>query len=341
VNRDGVVRVGVVGLGYWGPNLARNFAGMPGADLRWCSDLSPARRERLAPQFPSARFTDRLEDLLEDPDLDAVVLATSVPTHFELARRALEAGKHVFVEKPLAQSAAEARELAALAESTGRTLMVGHLLRFHPGVIKLRELIESGELGDVYYLYGNRQNLGKVRSDENALWSLGAHDISVLLYLLGQQPLELSARGECYLQEGVEDVVFCHLRFPGGQIGHLHLSWLDPHKMRKMTVVGSDKMAVFDDMETDRKVTIYDKGAYRRQYESYGEYISVRFGDIHVPRISNEEPLRIECRHFLDAVSNGSPPAAGPSDGVAVVEVLEGLQRSLERGGETVALEHR
>ncbi len=334
------VRVGVVGLGYWGPNLARNFDRLAESELRWCCDLSPALLDRARPAFPHTRFTDRLDDLLDDPDLDAVVLATAVPTHYPLARRALEAGKHVFVEKPMAQAAHEAHELAELARAGDRVLMVGHLLRFHPGVVKVRELIEAGELGDLLYAYGNRQNLGKVRSDENALWSLGAHDISVLLYLLGDRPTEVSARGESYLQHGVQDVVFCTLRFPGGQLGHLHLSWLDPHKMRKMTVVGSEKMVVFDDMETDRKVTVYDKGAYRNpSYHNYGEYISVRFGDIHIPRISNEEPLRIECRHFAEAVADGREPAAGPDEGVAVVEVLEALERSLQAGGETVALE--
>jgi len=334
------VSVGVVGLGYWGPNLARNFDRLPGCELRWCCDLSEELRERHAPAFRRTRFTADLDDLLGDDELDAVVLATSVPTHAALARRALETGKHVFVEKPLAQSAADARALADIAAETGRVLMVGHLLRFHPGVVKLRELVDQGELGDVLYAYGNRQNLGKVRRDENALWSLGAHDVSVLLYLLDGRPTDLSARGESYLQPGVEDVVFCTLRFPGGQLGHLHLSWLDPHKMRRMTVVGSEKMVVFDDMETDRKVTIYDKGATRNpQYASYGEYISVRFGDIHIPRISNEEPLRVECRHFVDAVRSGSVTAAGPDEGVAVVEVLEGLERSLRAGGETVRLD--
>jgi predicted dehydrogenase len=340
VNDAAPVRVGLVGLGYWGPNLARNFDRLPGAELRWCCDRSEEALHRHRPHFPSARFTDRLDDLLADPDTDAIVLATSVPTHYALARQALEAGKHALVEKPLAQSAEEARDLRDIARREGRVLMVGHLLRFHPGVRKLRELIESGQLGEIFYAYGNRQNLGKVRSDENALWSLGAHDISVLLYLLGSRPVEVSARGACYLQPTVQDVVFCHLRFETGQLGNLHLSWLDPHKMRRMTVVGSEKMAVFDDMETDRKVTVYDKGAHvNPQYRSYGEYISVRFGDIHIPRISNEEPLRIECRHFVEAVRTGSEPAAGPDEGVAVVEVLEALERSLQAGGETVALE--
>ncbi|HET6848564.1 MAG TPA: Gfo/Idh/MocA family oxidoreductase [Gaiellales bacterium] len=330
------VRIGVVGLGYWGPNLARNFSQLPEADLVWCCDADEERRERVAAQFPKARLTARYEDLLEDEQLDAVVVATPVPTHHALAREALLAGKHVFVEKPLAWTAADARDLDALSNETGRTLMVGHLLRFHPGVVKLRHLIDSGELGDVLYVYGNRQNLGVIREDENALWSLGVHDISVVLYLLGGRPVEVSARGESYVRPGVEDVVFGYLKLATGQVGHLHMSWLDPHKMRKMTVVGSKRMAVFDDMEAERKVTVYDKGPM----EIAPGKITTHTGDITIPAISREEPLRIECRAFIDAVREGGHdhPANG-AEGVAVVEVLQGMQRSLEEGGATVALE--
>jgi predicted dehydrogenase len=214
--------------------------------------------------------------------------------------------------------------------------MVGHLLRFHPAVVKLRELIESGELGDVLYVYGNRQNLGVIREDENALWSLGVHDISVVLYLLGGRPVEVSARGECYLRPGVEDVVFGYLKLASGQVGHLHLSWLDPHKMRKMTVVGSKRMAVFDDMEADRKVTVYDKGPV---LTAPGK-ISTHTGDITSPAVSREEPLRIECQAFVEAVRSGDPVhPANAAEGVAVVEVLEAMQRSLEQGGAAVTLE--
>ena len=330
------LRVGVVGLGYWGPNLARNFAQLPGAELVWCCDADAERQGRFAAQFPDTRMTGRFDDLIEDEALDAVVVATPVPSHHALARRALLAGKHAFVEKPLAWTVAEARELEALAAERSRIVMVGHLLRFHPAVVKLRELIDSGELGDVLYVYGNRQNLGVIREDENALWSLGVHDISVVLYLLGGRPLEVSARGECYLRPGVEDVVFGYLKLASGQVGHLHLSWLDPHKMRKMTVVGSKRMAVFDDMEADRKVTVYDKGPV---LIAPGK-ISTHTGDITSPAVSREEPLRIECQAFLDAVRSGDPGhPANAAEGVAVVEVLEAMQRSLEQGGAPVTLE--
>jgi predicted dehydrogenase len=240
----------------------------------------------------------------------------------------LAAGKHCFVEKPLAQSVAEAETVAEAAERAGRVLMVGHLLEYHPGVEKLKEIADAGELGDIHYVYSNRLNLGKLRADENALWSLGAHDVAVILRLAGEEPSEVYAHGESYMRPGVEDVVFCYLRFPSGLAAHLHLSWLDPHKERRFTIVGSRRMATFDDMELERKVTVYDKG-FDQDFQSYGEYIA-RSGDIWSPRISNEEPLRIECTHFLDRVRDGGEPRSGARSGVAVVRVLEALQRSLE-----------
>ncbi|MDQ3933440.1 MAG: Gfo/Idh/MocA family oxidoreductase [Actinomycetota bacterium] len=322
------VRIGVVGLGYWGPNLARNFDRLPGSELRWLCDGSEEARSRWLPQFPGARATADLDDLLADPELDAVVVATPVPTHAELALRALDAGKHVFVEKPLAQSVEAAEEVAAAAERAGRLLMVGHLLEYHPGIERLKQIADGGDLGDIHYVYSNRLNLGKLRADENALWSLGAHDVSVVLRLAGEEPSDCMAFGESYMRPGVEDVVFCYLRFPSGLAAHLHLSWLDPHKERRFTVVGSRRMATFDDMELERKLTVYDKG-FDQDYSSYGEYIA-RSGDVWSPKISNEEPLRIECRHFVECVRDGAEPVSGGRSGVRVVRVLEALQRSLE-----------
>ncbi len=331
------VRIGVVGLGYWGPNVVRNMSRV--AELAWCCDLSAENRDRYAPQYPQARFTGDFDDLLSDPSLDAIAVASSVPTHHPLGLRALAAGKHVFIEKPLASSVGDARELVAAAEAADRRLMVGHLLLFHPALAAVRGLIESGELGEIYYLYGNRVNLGQVRADENALWSLGAHDVAVLLDLVGERPVEAQARGECYVRPNVEDVVFGYLKFPSGAVAHLHLSWLDPHKTRKLTVVGSQKMVVFDDMETDRKVTIYDKSASRApSTDSYGEYVSVRFGDISIPRIANDEPLRLECQEFIDAIEQGRDPRCSGREGLAVVEVLEAMQSSLDAGGQPVTL---
>ena len=318
------MKVGLAGLGYWGPNLARNFDEL--AELAWLCDVSEQQRERFAPRYPGARMTGDFHELLADPALDAVVVATPVVTHYELARAALEAGKHVFVEKPMAVRAGDAEELLALAEERELVLMPGHLLLYHPGVRKLKELVDTGELGDVLYLYGNRQNFGKIRREENALSSLGAHDLSVILHLVGEEPIECWARGESFLGE-VEDVVFCYLRFPSGKVAHMHLSWLDPHKMRKMTVVGTKRMVVFDDMDLERKITIYEK-ATERPAESYGEW-RTRTGDIYCPKIPNDEPLRLEVQHFLDLVGGRGDPLAAARDGVVVVRALEQLQSSL------------
>jgi len=322
------LRVAVAGLGYWGPNIARNLAALEGVELAWCCDPSPAHRERAAAMFPHARMTAELDEVLADDAVDAVALATPVPTHAALAIRVLNAGRHCFVEKPMAQSTADAEAVVAAAEAAGRTLMVGQLLEYHPGVVKLKELIEGGELGRVLYIYGNRLNLGKLRADENALWSLGAHDVSVLLRLAGEEPYEVEARGESYMREGVEDVVFCFLRFPSGLAAHLHLSWLDPHKERRFTVVGDARMATFDDMATEGKIAVYDKG-FDERTESYGEYIT-RSGDIWMPRVSNVEPLRIECEHFVRCIREGTAPISDGLAGLRVVRVLEALQRSLD-----------
>jgi predicted dehydrogenase len=320
--------VGVAGLGYWGPNLARNFDALAGCELRWCCDELEEARERLSSAYRGVRITADLDDLLEDPDLDAVALATPVPTHADLAVRVLEAGKHCFVEKPLAQSVTDAERVVEAAQRSDRVLMVGHLLEYHPGIRKLKEIVQSGELGRIHYIYSKRLNLGQLRADENALWSLGAHDISVLLYLAEQEPHEFAAHGECYMQEGIEDVVFGFLRFPSGLSAHLHLSWLDPHKERRFTVVGSQRMATFDDMDTERKVTVYDKG-FDEKAETYGEYIT-RSGDIWSPRIPNHEPLRVECGHFLASIRSGRPPLSDGQSGLQVVRVLDALQRSLD-----------
>jgi predicted dehydrogenase len=326
------MRIGVAGLGYWGPNLARNFASIPGCELAWACDQDPAARERIARQFPAARLTDDLDELLRDPDLDAVALATPVPTHATLAARVLRAGKHCFVEKPLGRSVAEAQAPVDAARENGSLLMVGHLLEYHPAVHRLKELADSGELGErIYYIYGNRVNLGKLRADENALWSLGAHDVSVVLYLAEEEPVEVVAHGASYVREGVEDVVFCFLRFPSGLCAHLHLSWLDPHKERRFTVVGSRRMATFDDMSLEAKLTVYDKG-FDQDASNYGEYIT-RSGGMVSPAMPNVEPLRLECEHFVHCVLNGEQPRSGPESGLRVVRVLEALQQSLERSG--------
>jgi predicted dehydrogenase len=325
----GAVRVAVVGLGYWGPNLARNFAALRGCELRWLCDAAADALHRAAGVQRGLRTTTSLDEVLADPEVDAVAIATPVPTHADLAVRVLEAGKHCFVEKPLAQNVDRAEAVVDAASAAGRVLMVGHLLEYHPGVRKLKEIADSGDLGDIHYIYSNRLNLGVLRADENALWSLGAHDVSVVLHLAGgEEPFECEAHGESYMREGIEDVVFGFLRFPSGLAAHLHLSWLDPHKERRFTVVGSRRMATFDDMDLERKVTVYDKG-FDERVGSYGEYIT-RSGDIWSPQVPAVEPLRIECEHFIECVRDGRTPRSDGEAGVRVVRVLEALQQSLD-----------
>jgi predicted dehydrogenase len=320
-----VTRIGQAGLGAWGKNLARNFDEL--ADLAWLCDADEERRAEFAARYPHARVTGDFGELLADPELEAVVVATPVPTHYELAKQALEAGKHVFVEKPPTMRAHEMEELCELAKDRGLVLMPGHLLLYHPAVNMLKELIGGGDLGDVLCVYSNRQNLGVIRTQENALLSLGVHDLSVILYLLEEEPSEVRAHGNAFLNEGVEDIVFCYLRFPSGRIAHMHLSWLDPHKMRKITVVGREKMVVFDDMELERKVTIYEKGPWHPS-GTWGEW-QTRSGDIFSPKVPNDEPLRLEGRHFLDLVAGNGNPLRAALDGLVVVRVLEQLQASL------------
>ena len=326
------IRVGVVGLGYWGPNVTRNLGAIAGCELAWCCDPDEEARRRWQSSFPGARFSSELDELLADEQLDAAAITTPVPTHAELAERVLASGKDCFVEKPLAQRSVEAERVCALAEDAGRILMVGHLLEYHPGVRMLAELVEAGELGAPYYIYSQRLNLGKLRADENALWSLGAHDVTVILALAGAEPVEVTAHGSSFVREGVEDVVFAHMRFESGLAAHLHLSWLDPHKERRITVVGSQRMATFDDMALEHKLTVYDKG-FDPDADSYGEYIT-RSAGAHSPAVSNREPLRIECEHFAECLRTRATPRSNGRSGLRVVRVLEALQASLEAGGE-------
>jgi predicted dehydrogenase len=317
--------IAVAGLGYWGPNLARNFAEL--GTLTWLCDLDEELRSTFSARYPSVQVTAAFDEMVADPAVQGVVIATPVPTHYELAKQALEAGKHVLVEKPPAMRAAEIDELVAIATERDLVLMPGHLLLYHPAVRKVKELIDAGELGEVLCVYGNRQNLGIVRTNENALWSLGVHDLSVILYLLDEEPSEAIAHGRGFLTEGVEDVVFCYLQFPSGKIAHMHLSWLDPHKMRKLTVVGREKMVVFDDMELERKVTVYEKAPWKRA-ESYGEW-QTRSGDIYIPKIATDEPLKLECQEFLQLIAGNGDRRKVAEDGARVVRALDRLTVSL------------
>jgi predicted dehydrogenase len=333
------VGIAVVGTGDWGANLVRNFANLPGARLAAVHDSDPQRLKKTAAQHPGTRAVASLDELLALAEVQGVVVAASAASHHALAKALLEAGKDVFVEKPLALSAGHAEELVRIARRLDRVLMVGHLLLYHPAVRYLKGLVERGELGDLYYIYSQRVNLGKVRRDENALWSFAPHDLSVILHLLGTEPTDVVARGSAFLQGTVEDVVFVDLRFPGGRLAHVHVSWLDPHKLRKFTVVGSGKMAVFDDMEASEKIRIYDKGVDRGgQVVSYGDALTVRSGDIMIPKISLQEPLRLECQHFVDCVRDHRTPLTDGTSGLQVVRVLAAAQASLDQGGTPVSL---
>jgi len=333
------VRVGLIGCGYWGPNLARNLHEIPEAELVTCCDLDAGTLVKMRMLYPQVETTSDSSDLIGDENLEGVVIATPARTHYGLARAALLAGKHVLVEKPLAMSSHEARELMALAESRQRVLMVGHVFEYNPAVREIKSLIDRGELGEVYYVHSTRVNLGRVQSDINALWSIAPHDVSILIFLLGAMPETVSAHGGSYLNGKVEDVVFVVLSFPSGVLAHVHASWLDPGKARCMTVVGSRRMVVYDDVASEGKIKIYDKGVYRKGEPIFGEFqYRVHSGDIAIPKIDMAEPLRIECQHFAECVRSGKRPLTDGASGLRVVRVLEAAQQSLEREGATVAL---
>jgi predicted dehydrogenase len=336
--------VALVGLGYWGPNLARNLAILDDARLHTLCDAQPERLERLARQYPGTRVITDFESVLADDEIHAVVLATPVVSHYELAKRALQAGKHVMVEKPLAQTSAQCAELVELAERSGLILMVGHVFLYNAAVRRVKEYIDSGEVGDVHYIYSQRLNLGQVRHDVNALWNFAPHDLSILMYWLGNDPERVIARGYSYVQPAIEDVVFMTLDFPGGVGANVHISWLDPFKIRQMTVVGSKKMIVYDDVSADARITIYDKGVARTRrstegrppgaYETFGEFqLLLRAGDVLIPKVDFVEPLRVECQHFVDCIRSGERPLTDGTSGLRVVRVLEAAQASMAASG--------
>jgi predicted dehydrogenase len=335
------VRLALVGLGYWGPNLARNLAILDNAELVALCDANEERLRRIGRQYPSARLVPSFADVLADDAIDAVVVATPVDTHFDLCRAALAAGKHVMVEKPLATSSAECETLIELAAAQGRTLMVGHVFVYNAAVNKVKEYIDAGEIGDVYYVYSQRLNLGQVRHDVNAMWNFAPHDLSIMCHWFGTEPTNLTARGHSYIQPGIEDVVFLNMEYPEGILASVHISWLDPLKVRRMTIVGSEKMVVYDDVSADAKVTVYDRGVTKQlidkteaslgSYRTYGEFqLLLRAGDVLIPKLDFVEPLKIECQHFVDCIRTGETPVSDGRQGLWVVRALEAAQRSLQ-----------
>ncbi len=338
----GALRIGQIGIGYWGKNLLRNFRAQPDVTVAAVCDRRQSVLQAAETLAPEAVRTSKYDDLLSDSSIGAVVVATETPTHAELAERALRAGKHVFVEKPIAQTVNDAQRLVDVAEDQGVVLMVGHLLIYHPAFRYVDNLIRSGELGDVYYLYSTRVNLGIIRRNENALESLAPHDLSVALRFMDSRPAAVTAQGQAYLQPDVEDVAFGTVYFENNRLAHIHTSWLDPHKMRKVTVVGSRRMAVIDDMESVEKVRLYDKGVEMKpgepSYATYTEAMSIRVGDIRIPKIPVEEPLRAECRHFVECVLENKRPETDGRNGLEVVQVLSAMQESLRNDGAVVEL---
>lgn len=336
-----MVTLGVVGAGNWGPNVIRAFAKTPGCALKVVCDKDPAKLAKMQAELPHLRYSTSYTDLLQDPELDAVAIATDVPSHFELATAALKAGKHLFVEKPLTRTAQEAQSLLALGKQTNRLVVVDHLLLHHAAIRHLKRVIDGGELGRVLYLKAARTNLGKVRTEENVLWSFAPHDISVILYLLNGLPTSVSAQGQAFVTKGVEDLVFLTLRFASGQLAHIHVSWLDPKKERKVVIVGDAKMAIFDDLEAQEKIRLYDCGVdpLQGKFTDYSGALTTRFGDIHIPAIKEEEPLLAIAKHFVGCVSGKVVPAAPEHEaGLHVLRVLEAAQKSLKNGGMNVGL---
>jgi len=333
-----VTRVALIGFGYWGPNLARNFHQLLGAQLEYVVDRDPAARQR-AERLYGCKTADSLDDVLAEDRVDAVVIATPARTHYALTKRALEAGKHVLVEKPLTMDVAEAEEVVALADRCRRTLMVGHVFEYNPAVAYIKAAIARGDLGDLYYLYSKRVNLGRVQSDVNVLWSIAPHDISITLFLLGQMPESVRCQGTSCLNDSVEDVIFLTMYFPHNVLCHVHASWLDPSKTREMTVVGSKKMIVYDDVSTEGKVRVYDKGAFRKGDVTYGDFqYKLHSGDILIPRLDMREPLQLECAHFIGCIQSGTRPLTDGENGLRVLRVLAAGEKSLQRSGEQIFL---
>jgi predicted dehydrogenase len=333
VNGDGVARIGVVGLGYWGPNVARNVAGSPRAELAWLCDCSPEALAAAADRHPQARTTASYEELLEDPELDAVAIVTPVSTHYELAVAALEAGKHVLVEKPLAASSAQAADLIEFAAEHSLVLLPGHTFLYSPPVVKVKELLDAGALGDIYFVSLSRVNLGLHQPDVSVVWDLAPHDLSILSFWLGGMPTEVSAFSRSCVLPETPDVAFVNLRFGAGTIAHLELSWLSPVKLRRTSIVGSEKMVVYDDTSNE-PIRIFDAGAELPTPETFGEFrLTYRTGDIVSPKIDAMEPLALEVDDFCAAILDDTETRSSPRLGYEVVRTVEAIERSLQTAG--------
>ena len=327
------LKVGIIGYGYWGPNLTRNFFELPSSELMAIADIKEDRLQRAHSLYPDVFTTKNYTDFFQ-MDLDAVVISVPPALHFPIAKDCLEHGLHVLVEKPMTLNSQHAKELIELSDDKGLILMVGHTFEYNSAVVALKKYIESGELGEIYYLDAARLNLGLFQRDSNVLWDLAPHDISILLYLLGQTPISVSAQGMPCVFDGIFDVAYMNLIFPDRIPAYIHVSWLDPCKVRRVTVVGSKKMIVYNDMENEQKLKIYDKGVESPTYTNgFGEFqCNYRSGDIIIPNIRISEPLRQECQHFLDSISNNTKPCSSGIEGLNVVKILEAAEHSIKNG---------
>lgn len=334
----GSVRVGIIGHGYWGPNLVRNFHDLSTVELVAVCDAKEDRLRTLAKKFPHVKLTTNYQDLISNRSIDALIIATPISTHFDIASKALRAGKHLLVEKPLVATTQQGLALTRLAERSNRILMVGHTFEYHPAVLKVAELLKNQELGKLYYIDSVRVNLGLHQSDGlNVIWDLAPHDISIILHWVNKVPLRVSAWGQGFVQKGVEDVAFIRLEFPDEVLAHIHLSWIAPSKIRRMTVVGDKKMVIYDDVESAEKIKIADRSA-QLDYSTRELRVGYRLGDIVSPRLETTEALALECSHFIDCILNKKTPRTDGERGIQVVRILEAAEKSVKKGGSIVTL---
>ncbi len=336
-----MLKIGVVGCGYWGPNLIRNFTQLDGSEVIICADLNNDRLVHMKRLYPHLETTDNYKEILSRDDVEAVVVATPPQTHHKIGVEALEAGKHLFMEKPLAISSAECEGLINYANKRKLKLMTGHTFVYTAAVNKVKELISTGELGDILYINTTRVNLGIFQEEINVVWDLAPHDVSIMNYVLDSVPEAVSAHGHAYIRENIEDVAFITLKYPGNILTHIHVSWLDPKKIRSTTVVGTKKMLVYDDVSSLEKIRIYDKGVtVLPHYDTFGEFqLSYRFGDISIPKLDESEPLKVESQHFIDCIRNDLEPRSSGIDGLNVVRVIEAADESLKNAGALITLD--
>ena len=335
-----MTNIGVIGCGYWGPNLIRNFNQIKECRVKIVCDLDKKRLDHVASLYYHLKTTMNFNDVINDPEIDAVAIATPVFTHKSFALAAMNAGKHVFVEKPMAASVKDAEEMVETAQKKGVRLMVGHTFEYHPAVLAIKKTIESGELGDVFYINAQRLNLGLFQTDINVLWDLAPHDISIILFLLGKTPEYITAIGAAHVNPKIEDVATLTMVFDDGKIAFIQSSWLDPNKVRQMTITGSKKMLVYNDIEPNRKVWLFDKGVQGPEhYDDFGSFhYAYRYGDITIPRVENQEPLKVELSHFIECINEGKTPLSDGESGLRVVRILEAAQQSIVNKGEAVFL---